>query len=182
MQKTDEELAALVMSGDSEIFGELVERYEKRLLRYARKFLFGREDMEDLVQDVFLKAYQNIQSFSADKRFSPWIYRIAHNVFINKLKRRKFEPMNFFPDADTLFPHPVSSENADSESIREEVKKQINESMDAVGVKYKEVLVLHYFEEMSYKEISEVLEIPVSTVGVRIKRGKEKLKKFISNK
>ncbi len=87
-EETDEMIASRVQAGDSEAFGELVERYQEKLLRYARKFLFDLDEARDPVQDVFIKAYQNIQSFDATRRFSPWIYRIAHNEFVNALKQR----------------------------------------------------------------------------------------------
>ncbi len=111
-EKTDEEIAVLVQRGDTEPFGELVTRYEQKMLRYARKFLLGKEDAEDRVQNVFLKAYENIRSFDATRRFSPWLYRIAHNEFINAIKKKGKEPLPFF-DPDILFPHPISSETAD---------------------------------------------------------------------
>ena len=87
-QQTDEEIAAAVQGGDSEAFGLLVQRYEQKLLRYGSKFLISGEDPKDLLQDIFIKAYANIQSFDARRVFSPWMYRIAHNEFINAGKKR----------------------------------------------------------------------------------------------
>lgn len=177
-QETDEAIAKRVQSGDLESFGILVDRYEAKLRRYARRFLFGREDVDDLVQEVFLKSYINIQSFDASMRFSPWIYRIAHNEFINTLRRRKFEPLFFF-DADTIFPHPVAPDSADGDTLARELKEIMDQKIGAVDPKYREPLVLYFYEEMSYADIAEVLKIPISTVGVRIKRGKEKLKELL---
>ena len=80
---SDEKIAARVQEDEIEAFGILVERYEVKMLRYGKKFLTQYEDIEDAVQDVFIKAYTNIQSFNTSMSFSPWLYRIAHNTFIN---------------------------------------------------------------------------------------------------
>ena len=92
-KETDEAIATRVQKGDSEAFGQLVERYEEKLMRYARKFLRDPDDAKDIVQEVFIKSYQNIQSFDATRRFSPWIYRIAHNEFVNAIKKRSRGPV-----------------------------------------------------------------------------------------
>src|SRR3989344_800352 len=175
MDKTDEEVARLVQKGDIESFGVLVGRYEAKIARYAGKFLLNGEDAKDLAQEVFIKAYVNIQSFDANRKFSSWLYRIAHNEFINAIRKRSRMPALSF-DFDAIFPHPVAKETADSEANRRDLKETLDKCLDKLDAKYREPLVLYYFEEMSYQEISEILEIPVSTVGVRLRRGKETLK------
>lgn len=175
----DEQLASAVQRGDADSFGRLVERYQAKMLRYAHKFLLA-ENSEDAVQEVFIKTYQNIKSFDASQRFSPWIYRIAHNEFINHLKKNGREQLSFF-DPDTFFPHPIAKETAESETESGFAKKLVESSLDKLDSKYREVLVLYYLEELSYKEISDILKIPVATVGVRIKRAKEALKVLIKD-
>lgn len=174
-ETTDEVIAVKVQQGDIDAFGDLVARYEDKLKRYARKFLSRPEDIEDLVQDVFIKAYTNIQSFDSSLRFSPWIYRIAHNVFVNELKRKSRYGLGIF-DADTILPLMPAKETADSAALAEESKMEMEELLGTLSAKYREVLVLHYFQELSYKEISDILQIPVTTVGVRITRARSKLK------
>jgi RNA polymerase sigma-70 factor, ECF subfamily len=173
----DEEIALQVQNGDTESFGLLVERYEQKMLRYARKFLFGHHDAEDLVQEVFIKAYTNIQGFNTKRRFSPWLYRIAHNEFINAIKKKGKEPIPFF-DPDTLWPHPISKEDTDRDVNEQDLKKTLDTCLDKLDPKYREPLILYYFEEMDYKAIAEVLHTPTSTIGVRLKRGKQMLKKI----
>jgi len=180
LAETDEEIAARVQGGDTESFALLVERYEEKMLRYARKFLFGLEDAEDLVQEVFLKAYVNIHGFNTWRRFSPWLYRIAHNEFVNFIKKRGREPVLFF-DPDTLFPHPLSSDYADREVLTKELKEALEACLDKLHPKYREPLVLYFFEDLNYQEISEILQIPISTVGVRLKRGKDTLRKIYAD-
>jgi len=178
-QLTDEQIVSLVQKGEVEPFGLLLQRYEAKIKRYAKKFLFNYDDIEDLVQEIFLKTYTNIQSFDPDRKFSSWLYRIAHNEFINAIKKRGREPLTFF-DADILFPHPVAKEKTDTEIIQNDLRQMIDTCMDKLKTKYREPLILYYFEELSYKEIADVLHIPVATVGIRIKRGKKSMKEILN--
>jgi RNA polymerase sigma-70 factor (ECF subfamily) len=182
-ERSDEAIAAAVQRGDLDSFRELVERYEPKMTRYARRFLFGADDAKDLVQDVFIKAYVNIKSFDIDRRFSPWLYRIAHNEFVNALKKRTKERGNVsisFFDFDILFPHLNAREGADSPARQHETRVILERSLNDIPPKYKEPLVLYYFEELDYKEIADILRIPISTVGVRLQRGKAMLKKKVT--
>lgn len=180
-QLADEKIAKLVQGGNTEIFGMLVQRYEGKLSRYINKFLFYGDEAKDLLQDIFIKTYINIKSFDVSQKFSPWIYRIAHNELINAIKKRKSDKsINFFDfDMDVLLPHPIARETADGEMERKEMRELLDKGLKEIDLKYKEPLVLYYFEEMSYAEIADVLKIPTSTVGVRIKRGREALRKVV---
>lgn len=172
---SDEKLAELIQGGDKEKFGVLMERYQPKLFRYGKKFLSNQDNIEDVVQDVFIKTYQNIKSFDLSQRFSPWIYRIAHNTYVNALKKRASGPLYLF-DFDTLISHTVVDDPVAREREKEEIKKIVDHGLSQIDPKYKEILVLYYIEELSYKEISEILHIPIGTVGVRIMRAKEILK------
>src|SRR5882757_8355516 len=116
-EHSDEVLAESVQQGNVENFSELVRRYEPKLLRYGRTFLANPSDIEDLVQDAFVKAYENIRSFDTGKRFSPWMYRIAHNTFVNRLRRNARNPVMTI-DLDLVLPH--AAVPAHQESEREE--------------------------------------------------------------
>ena len=178
--KTDEELVELVLNNKTEAFGVLSSRYTKKLLRYGKKFLYNYENIEDAVQNVFVKAYINIKGFDTRKKFSPWIYRIAHNEFINVAKQKKKEPVLFF-NTDVIFSFP--SKNNHLEDIeKEEEKEKIEKYLNHLNIKYREPLILYYFEEKNYKEISDILKIPISTVGTRLKRGRKEIKKLIYEK
>lgn len=178
LELTDEEVASRVQKGDVDAFGILVKRYEEKMTRYARKFLFGGEEVKDLVQEVFIKAYVNIRSFDIGRKFSPWLYRVAHNEFINAGKKKSRLPVFTF-DLDALFPHLVAKETADGEMERQDLKKMLDQSLEKLDVKYREPLVLYYIEDLDYKEIADILKIPVSTVGVRLARGKVMLKNVV---
>lgn len=180
-RETDEAAAVRVQNGDAEAFSVLLERYEKKISRYARKFLSHPDDVKDIVQDVFVKAYVNIKSFDAARRFSPWIYRIAHNEFINALKKKKTEKIAFI-DFDLLLPHPVAPETADADVDRQDLRRLLDRGIEKMPAKYREPLVLYYFEDMNYREIADIIHLPISTVGVRLQRGKALLKKIIAGK
>ena len=173
---SDEELAKLVQDGDAEKFGLLMKRYSPKLFRYGKKFLSSDDNIEDSVQDVFIKTYQNINSFNVSQRFSPWIYRIAHNTYINAIKKQNRGPLYLF-DFDTLMSHTfVEEDPAVKEREQKEVKEIVEKGLSEIDPKYREILVLYYIEDFSYKEIAEILEVPPGTVGVRIMRAKQILK------
>lgn len=177
-QDTDESIAARVQAGQTQAFEELVDRYQDKLIRYGRKFLLTPDDAEDIVQDVFIKAYENIQSFDSSRRFSPWIYRIAHNEFVNNLKKKQARRTVFEFDIDTLFPYLAAPDTADSATLERDLRQTLESHLLQLDPKYREPLILYYLEGMDYKEISDILQIPVSTVGVRLGRAREQLKKI----
>ncbi len=177
--RTDEEIASDVQKGNVESFGALIGRYEEKIARYARKFLSDYEERKDIVQEIFVKVYINIQSFNPTQRFSPWIYRIAHNEFVNVLKKKSrisFISFDAF-DSDILLPYPIAKEKTDDRANTAEIRQLLDAELQKIDAKYREVLVLYYFEDMDYAEIADILQIPIATVGVRLSRGKALLKK-----
>jgi RNA polymerase sigma-70 factor (ECF subfamily) len=176
---SDEVVAAQLQRGDKEAFTTLFNRYEKKILRYGQRFLYSYEDLEDAVQEVFIKAYKNIQSFDTNRKFSTWLYRVAHNTFINVIKKKGREPLSFF-DFDVLVQLPTKPlPSVQDHFIRSEDKALIEKHLQELSPKYREPLVLYYLEEFDYKEMSEILHLPTSTVGVRLARAKAALKKLI---
>ncbi len=176
---SDEQLAKKTQDGDKQAFNELVRRYEAKITRYGRKFLFNYEDVLDAVQDVFIKAYVNIESFTVSRKFSTWLYRIAHNTFINVIKKKGREQVSFF-DFDTFFQFNVADTTSLSgDLMRREEAAELGEALSHMDPKYREPLVLYYFEQKSYQEIADIMHIPVATVGVRLKRARENVKKYL---
>ena len=172
---SDEQAVELVRQGDKEKFGVLMDRYEAKLFRYGKRFLSGQENIEDVVQEVFLKAYANIRDFDTSQRFSPWIYRIAHNTYVNALKKRSRTPIHIF-DLDLLLSHPAEEDPGALERERKEMREMIDACLDKLRPPYREAIILHYLEELKYEEIAEILHVPLGTVGVRLKRAKEALR------
>ena len=133
---------------------------------------------DDVLQDVMLKVYININSFDAKKgTFSAWIYRIAHNESINHLK--KIKTINF---EDEDWQNYITSDNDFGLSFeKKELSQAVRAALSGLNGRYREPLALYYLEGKSYQEISYILKIPISTVGVRINRGKAKLKNLLKN-
>ena len=170
---SDNQLVNRVIKGDIEAFGLLVDRYEAKLMRYVVYLIHDSAVAQDIVQEVFIKAYQNLQGFKSKYKFSSWIYRIAHNEAMNYI--RKTRRLVYSDNMEEL--KETSSEDGIATEIdREILKKQVQGCLDQLDMKYREVLILQYYENMSYVEISDILHIPVSTVGVRSLRGRNKLR------
>ena len=179
--QTDEDMVKLITTeGDSERFGVLIDRYEEKLTRYVKRFTQHPDDVDDIVQVVFIKAFVNLKSFDTTRSFNSWIYRIAHNESVTYLKKRGNEKVSFI-DFDIFLPHPFAKEEADDRTLKREMKELLDTSLSKISPKYREVLVLYYYDELSYQEIADVLHVPTSTIGVRIRRGKEALEKMLTD-
>jgi RNA polymerase sigma-70 factor (ECF subfamily) len=146
--------------------------------KWQRKFLWFARDLEDIVQEVFIKAFKNLQSFDLDRSFSAWIYRIAHNEFINHGKKFSRDITDFF-DLEVIFPTLKSNHNLEKDLQKEQDKLLLEQGLEKLPIKYREPLLLYYLEDLNYQEIADVLHIPTNTVGIRIMRGKAKLKDLI---
>jgi RNA polymerase sigma-70 factor (ECF subfamily) len=168
-QLTDEQIVAAILNGDKDLYRNIIKRYEKKLLRYLRKFLSDPNDIEDILQVVFMKVYKNLYGFGPGKKFSSWIYRIAHNEAVNYLKKSKSGRISL-EDLE----YRLVDENVDimKEVDRNFLKDAVGKVLNTIDIKYKEPIVLFYFESMSYDEISDILRIPKNTVGTLIMRGK----------
>jgi RNA polymerase sigma-70 factor (ECF subfamily) len=176
---SDEALAVLAQQGDKDAFGALARRYEPKLMRYASR-LTSSGDIEaaDVVQDALIKAYVNLRSFDPERRFSPWLYRIVHNELINTVRHRARELLDFY-DFDNLFPV-ASKDDLAKETDRALLREEMEKCLAKLPANYREPLVLFAYEGMTYQEISDVLRLPPVTVGVRINRGRNKLKELCS--
>lgn len=179
--RTDEEIVELV-SQDKEFFAILIYRYKEKLMRYVRRIGGGTtEAVEDVVQNIFIKAYVNINSFRRGQRFSSWLYGIAHNECIDYWRRNK-KHTNISLDENVELAAVLSSgENIEEDLFKKEERIEMCQVLDRLPVKFKEVLVLRYLEDRDYQEISDILKKPVSTVGTLIYRAKSHLKKLVKN-
>ncbi len=178
MEYTDEELARRVQHGGESALSVLMRRYTSKLMRYGRRFFSSTDTVVDLVQDIFVSAYEHINDFDSTRRFSPWIYRIAHNAFVDALRKRSKEPI-YLMDFDRFAPHAVSEDPAQKEKESEEMRVLLEESLDKLPAHYREIIDLYFFEDFSYREIADILRVPIGTVGIRLLRAKRALKKLI---
>jgi RNA polymerase sigma-70 factor, ECF subfamily len=176
MDLTDEQIVVKVRKHDKELYREIVVRYEDKLLRYIKYLTQDEAVSLDILQDTFIKAYQNLNSFDINKKFSSWIYRIAHNEAVNKMKKRSHEIFNVdFEILGDIIPQTTSP---DRDYEKEELVNNVRDCLQALPLKYREILTLFYLEDRSYEEISDILRISMGTVATRINRGKIRLKKL----
>lgn len=181
MDLTDEQIVERVQKGNVDEFEHLVLRYRQKMLNYGSRLLFRRGDLEDIVQEIFIKTFRNLQSFDRQRKFSTWIYRIAHNEFINYGKKFSRQLIEYF-DFEILLPQTLrapADKSPENEYDRQQVQLLVESKLKDLEAKYREPLVLYYLEGFDYKEISEVLRLPISTVGVRLSRAKGILKKIL---
>jgi RNA polymerase sigma-70 factor (ECF subfamily) len=179
----DEEIVGYAKQ-DKECFACLVERYDWKIKNYVKRLTgASNETVEDIVQEVFIKVYSNIDKFDQSMRFSSWIYRIAHNQAVNKYlyeKRRKTESLIWEEDGE-MKGNLKSSQDVWKEVQQEIVNEKLFSALSLVSEKYREIIALNYFGGKSYQEISLELEKPVNTIGTMLNRGKKLLKKELLN-
>lgn len=177
---TDEAVVKLVCAQDQELYAELVRRYQKKLQRYVGYITGNPAKTADIVQEAFIKAYVNLRGFDTQKRFSSWLYRIAHNEAINAVKKHRRE----ISIEDNLWLGDVLKSESDLEIslTKKEVAREVNGGLKRLPLGYRLPLTLYFLEERSYEEISEIMRLPVGTVGTRIRRGKKRLKKFLETR
>lgn len=175
---SDEEIVGLIIVGDKDKFIQLYRKYEIKLLNYIKRFIYNEEDAIDVLQNVFVKSYENLNSFDRKLKFNSWIYRIAHNESINYFKKHGKHSEGLI-EMDIVFPVLFAKEKSDQLSINNENKKMFENLLGELDIKYREILILTFWEELSYEEIGDILKIPTSTVGVRLRRAKENLLKII---
>jgi RNA polymerase sigma-70 factor, ECF subfamily len=177
---TDSELvvAALRNAG---AYAPLVRRWEPALARYVRRIL-GRESQtaDDVLQEIFLKAYVNLNDFDLARPFGPWIYRIAHNEAISQLRRnRAAPPLVTGEDALLLLERMSDGVTAQEILDRKRIEYEVRMAIGRLKPRYREALMLRYLEEKSYDEIAEVLALPGGTVATLINRGTRQLREML---
>lgn len=174
----DAAIVARVTNGDSNAYAELMERYEQKLFRYVVYLLRDEATAADIVQDTFIKAYQNLRSYKPAYKFSSWLYRIAHNETMNVIRKNKHRSEADIETLPELGYDPRLAEKLDKALL----KKQVQRCLGELEPKYREVVQLIYFEQMKYDEAGDVLHVPTSTVGVWLKRAKDKLRVICSQR
>ena len=163
---------------DGQAYASIVLRYEAALGRYVRRLLGGHsQSAEDVLQDVFIKAYVNLNDYDRLRPFGPWIYRIAHNEAISFLRKRSAEPQTIAgEDAVLILERVADAEDPDTAWQRSRTEGEVRKALSELHQRYRDVLVLRYLEDKSYDEIADILEMPPGTVATLINRGLKQLK------
>ncbi len=183
IEKTDEELIAEFQAGDDNGFVELVDRYKDRLVNFVYRFLHDMTDAEDLVQETFLKVYKNKHAYREIAKFSTWIYTIAGNLArseLRKRKRRKTYTMSELSFEDNEFTPVDPDKNTEAIVFNTYAGEEIHKAINNLGEPFKTIIILRDIQELSYEEISTILDIPMGTVKSRVNRARLKLQETLS--
>lgn len=174
-EKSDAELIGLAKA-DPESFGLLMERYQIPLFHYIRRITqLPKEDVEDLLQEVFIKIYQKLNEYDELLKFSSWAYRITHNHIIDYFRRSNARPRISSLEIYELEKLLKSGINVEKDFASKDCLEKIKGCLEELPLKYKEILVLRFIEEKSYEEIMDILRKPKGTVATLIARGREAL-------
>lgn len=180
----DNILLEKIAAKDESAFQNFVEKYHQLVLNVCNNILNNHDDAMDVSQEVFIKIYKSIDSFRGDAKITTWLYRISVNKSLNYLRSKKKN--KWFSSLDILFGDNNKAYEPEDDSLKpgenieqDENKKALYYALQKLPEKQNIAISLNNFEDLSYKEISEVMEISVSEVGVLINRGKKKLKKLI---
>lgn len=173
----DREIINDIRAGQPRRFGLLVERHKDRAMTLALRLVKHREDAEELVQDAFVKAFHSLDRFRGDARFSTWFYRILYNLCMTRVTRRK-ERFVGIGDEDVLDAVRTDEPDAgiDEQLEAEELRQTISSEIDGLPEKYRSAVVLFYVQEMSYEEMSSVLDVPLGTVKTNLFRARSLLR------
>jgi len=165
----DAKLVEKVLEGDVKSFEFLITKYQSKLFATVINVVKNRETAEDLSQDAFLKAYEKLSTLKNREQFYPWLKRIAINLALNSFEKQK-RVLDVEKDdgEDSFFERIAGGECPEEITLKEELRKYVRNFVDALPDKLRVVIVLREVEDMSYEEISEIMNIPVGTVRSRL--------------
>ncbi len=180
--KEDFDLVLLAQQGDQLAFGKLMERYRESIYFMVLKMVHNRDDAEDLTLEAFGKAFNNLKNYSADYAFSTWLFKIATNNSIDFIRKKRLQTtsldssnvMNEDGETQTIAV-PDHNPNPEQTVIKEQRAERIRSVIEKLSPKYKQLIELRYFDELSYEEIAEQLDLPLGTVKAQLFRAKDML-------
>jgi RNA polymerase sigma-70 factor, ECF subfamily len=175
IEKTDEELVGLSLTNQV-YFVCLINRYQDKLMRYVRRISnFSYEDAEDILQEVFIKVYQNLNYFNPKLKFSSWIYRITHNEVISSFRKKHIRPQPMSWEInDDLLENITADFDVKKEIDQQYLQHNIKQILSKLEDKYAQILELKYLEDKSYQEISDILQKSPGTIASLLHRAKKR--------
>ena len=182
---SDEALMKKFQDGDISSYNIIVERYKDRLINFIYRYIYDIDFAEDLVQDVLIKVYTHKHSYKEIAKFSTWVYTIAANVAkteLRKKKRRKTYTVSELSTDDREFLFSNSFEEDNYQDDKQDLAKKIHQALYELPDEFKVIIILRDIQELSYDDISKILQIPSGTVKSRISRGRLKLKNLLSRR
>lgn len=183
----DLELVERAKGGDQKAFQQLFEKYRQPLYYHILKMVHKPEVVEDLQQEIFLKAFDNIYSYNPGFAFSTWLYRITTNHTIDFLRKKRLKTMSIDEPVKTKDGEvgiDIADEDSESDDlvIQEQRQKIIKEALNSLPEKYRMVIQYRHMEELSYQEIADLMELPLGTVKAHIFRARELLYKYLRDR
>ncbi|MCG8373092.1 MAG: sigma-70 family RNA polymerase sigma factor [Balneolales bacterium] len=183
----DDKLVAEALRGREDSYKKLVDKYDRPIYFHIRKMIKEVEMVEDLVQEVFIKAFKNLQSYSNEYAFSTWLYRIATNHTIDYLRKKKLQTFSIndpikTKDGEMEVQLPDNTYATDAPMIKNQRKVIVQNAIADLPEKYRKVIQMRHMEELSYDEIAVELDLPLGTVKAHIFRARELLYKALIDK
>ena len=181
MEQSDKDAVRLALQ-DRQQFSHIVERYQQPLLRYIQRLgRFDGDTAKDILQETFIKAYIHLNGYDLSLPFSSWIYRIAHNETMMHFRRQKNRPLVVEQESELSLFETIPDELDIARETDAKLRSQhIARALQQLKQEYRDILVLRFFEEKSYEEISDILEIPRGTVATNLARGKKALEALLT--
>ena len=181
----DNDLIEKYLNGDEKSFEILIKKYLTRIYNFVLSIVLDKDIANDITQDVFVKAWKNIKKFNKDKSFKTWIYTIARNTSIDFLRKKKninFSDLESDDSQDVL--EKIPSEELLPDEILEikDLSNVLQNAINSLSEKYKTVLLLHYKNDLTFDEISKILNRPIDTVKSQYRRALILLRKILNNK
>ena len=170
----ERQLIEQALHGEIESWGEIVHRYRGAVYGIALGIVGNTADAEDAAQDAFIRAYENLEKYDLNRKFSTWIFTITANLCKNKLRRDKH-----LAPLDDSTPMMGTAEDPADKMVREAQDSLVQDALADLDEKYRSPMVLRYYGELDYKEIAEVLDVPEGTIKTRIHRAKAALKDWM---
>lgn len=184
--KEDWSIVQSCLDGNKEAYARLVEKYEKSVFNITYRLTGGSKDAKDITQEAFLKAYNSLKQVRPEFKFSNWLFKIATNLCKDQLKKRKITTVSL-NELNSLADYSTSQENSDSVSTYEEniipgdEQEQVQKAISKLPLKYRKIVVLRYIQDLTYKEIADILEMPIGRVKVQLHRAHKILYEQLSN-
>jgi RNA polymerase sigma-70 factor (ECF subfamily) len=186
-RKEDSALIRQALGGDQKAFQKLRVKYYSPIFKLINRMIRNREEVEDLTQEAFIKAFTSLISFNEEFSFSTWLYKIATNNAIDYVRKKKLQTFSInkpieSDENDYSFELPDPEPEPDQELIAAQRKKMLEDAMDSLPAKYRQVILMRHVDEKEYSEIAKTLKLPLGTVKAHIFRARELLYKQLRDK
>lgn len=178
----DKDLVIAAIKNPDE-FQAIVTRYWNRLFCYTRRMsYFSQEDIEDILQEVFIKIYRYLNDYNQEMTFSTWVYQITRNTIIDEIRKRKVRPQTIWLEDAELVKVLKSSLDLEKDYLAAEALEKVKLVILNLPDNYREVLILRFIEEKSYEEIMDIVQLPKGTIASLVNRGKKIILKEVTSK